>query len=85
VLASAGGVTVSCFEWQQNQREERWSARHVADRLEQRMQRSLDDLWAVAAARDLDLRTAAMVLGVGRIATAIEERHGVDISRELAS
>jgi glutamate dehydrogenase len=85
VLASAGGVTVSCFEWQQNQRRERWSETHVAERLADRMHRSLDDLWAVAAARGLDLRTAAMVLGVGRIAEAIEARHGRSVVRELAS
>ncbi|MFU8840805.1 MAG: Glu/Leu/Phe/Val family dehydrogenase [Nitriliruptoraceae bacterium] len=85
VLASAGGVTVSCFEWQQNQRRERWSARHVTERLADRMHHSLDDLWAVAAARNLDLRTAAMVLGVGRIAEAIEARHGRSLVRELAS
>ena len=87
VLASAGGVTVSCFEWQQNQAGERWSAAHVTDRLERRMRAALDDLWAVAAARHLDLRSAAMVLGVGRIAAAIEARHGVQVSaaEELAS
>jgi len=85
VLASAGGVIVSCFEWQQNQLEERWSARHIAERLEDRICRSLDDLWAVASSRELDLRTAAMVLGVGRIAAAIEERHGALRARELAS
>lgn len=85
VLASAGGVTVSCFEWEQNQRRERWSAQHVTDQLEHRMRRALDDLWTVAAARDLDLRTAAMVLGVGRIATAIEARHGRAEVRDLAS
>ena len=85
VLASAGGVVVSCFEWQQNQLEERWSARHIAERLEDRISRSLDELWAVASSRQLDLRTAAMVLGVGRIAAAIEERHGAPSARELAS
>ncbi len=85
VLASAGGVIVSCFEWQQNQREERWSARHVAERLEERMCRSLDDLWAVATSRGLDLRSAAMVLGVGRIAAAIEARHADLAAGELAS
>lgn len=85
VVASAGGVIVSCFEWQQNQREERWSAQYVAERLEGRMCRALDDLWAVASSRGLDLRTAAMVLGVGRIAAAIEQRYGQVPARRLAS
>jgi len=85
VLASAGGVTVSCFEWQQNQRGEHWSARHVSEKLDARMTSALDDLWSVAAARDLDLRTAAMVLGVGRLASALQRRHGIEVTRELAS
>jgi glutamate dehydrogenase/leucine dehydrogenase len=84
VLASAGGVTVSCFEWQQNLRAERWSAAQVAARLDQRMARGLDDVWRVAEERSLSLRTAATVLGVDRIATALEERAGVSVD-ELAS
>jgi glutamate dehydrogenase/leucine dehydrogenase len=85
VLASAGGVTVSCFEWQQNQRRERWSAQYVTERLSDRMHRALDDLWAVAASRDLELRTAAMVLGVGRLAESIRARHRRSVVRDLAS
>jgi glutamate dehydrogenase/leucine dehydrogenase len=84
VLASAGGVTFSCFEWQQNLRAERWSAAQVAARLDQRMARGLDDVWRVAEERSLPMRTAATVLGVDRIATALEERAGVSVD-ELAS
>jgi glutamate dehydrogenase/leucine dehydrogenase len=84
VLASAGGVTVSCFEWQQNLAGERWSARTVATRLDARMAGALEDLWQVAAARALPLRTAATVLGVGRIAAAMEARADAR-SSELAS
>jgi glutamate dehydrogenase (NADP+) len=84
VLASAGGVTVSCFEWQQNRRAERWSATQVASRLEATMARALDDVWHVAASRSLPLRTAAAVLGVDRIAAALEARTG-SVADELAS
>ncbi|WP_052667650.1 Glu/Leu/Phe/Val family dehydrogenase [Nitriliruptor alkaliphilus] len=84
VLASAGGVTVSCFEWEQNRRGERWTADAVASRLEVRMARALDDVWQVAEARRLPLRTAATVLGVDRIATALEARAGLGAD-ELAS
>ncbi|QBI18405.1 Glu/Leu/Phe/Val dehydrogenase [Egibacter rhizosphaerae] len=76
VLASAGGVTVSCFEWQQNLYGERWSADTVATRLEQRMAEAAEALWAVADERGLPLRTAATVLGLGRIADAVIERAG---------
>jgi glutamate dehydrogenase len=84
VLASAGGVTVSCFEWQQNLTGERWSARTVTERLDARMAGALEDLWQVATTRSLPLRTAATVLGVGRIAEALEARSGGWTS-ELAS
>ncbi|MFA9443730.1 Glu/Leu/Phe/Val dehydrogenase [Egicoccus sp. AB-alg6-2] len=84
VLASAGGVTVSCFEWEQNLAGERWTAADVAERLERHMRRSLHDVWQVAERRALPLRTAAMVLGVDRIATALEDRAGVRPT-ELAS
>ncbi len=87
VLASAGGVTVSCFEWQQNRRGERWSAEQVRDRLEARMEAALQDLWQVSERRDLPLRAAANVLGVARIAEALEARAGRrnDEERDLAS
>lgn len=84
VLASAGGVTVSCFEWQQNLAGERWSAEQVARRLGARMATALHDVWDVAEARHLPLRTAAMVLGVSRIATAIAARTETGVA-ELAS
>ncbi|HEY8338382.1 MAG TPA: glutamate dehydrogenase, partial [Egibacteraceae bacterium] len=74
VLASAGGVTVSYFEWHQNRTGERWSARRVTAELDARMRRAFDDLWAMAAERGLPLRTAASVLGVSRIAEAVEAR-----------
>lgn len=84
VLASAGGVTVSCFEWQQNLRHEQWAADVVAERLDQRMLGALDDLWRVSERRALPLRTAATVLGVGRLATALEQRAGA-LAEELVS
>jgi glutamate dehydrogenase/leucine dehydrogenase len=84
VLASAGGVTVSCFEWQQNLAGERWSARRVAEQLDAHMARALHDLWQLAEARRLPLRTAATVLGVDRIASALEARSGV-VTDEMAS
>ncbi|MCC5946934.1 MAG: Glu/Leu/Phe/Val dehydrogenase [Nitriliruptoraceae bacterium] len=84
VLASAGGVTVSCFEWEQNLRGERWSAAQVAERLASKMATALHELWHVADARALPMRTAATVLGVDRIATALEERAGLAVD-ELAS
>ena len=84
VLASAGGVTVSFFEWQQNLRDERWPARQVSSRLEARMCAALEDLWRTAEQRRLPLRAAATVLGVARIAEALEVRVA-EPAEELAS
>ena len=81
VLASAGGVTVSLYEWQQNRRNERWSADEIERRLTQRMELALQDLWQVSERRDLPLRAAANVLGVGRIAEAMEARDGLAVTR----
>jgi glutamate dehydrogenase (NAD(P)+) len=84
VLASAGGVTVSCFEWEQNLRGERWTEAQVAERLASKMATALHELWHVAESRGLSMRTAATVLGVDRIATALQERAGLAVD-ELAS
>ncbi len=80
VLASAGGVTVSCFEWQQNRAGERWTERDVAARLEERMRAAFDATWDLATERALPLRRGALVLGVGRIADAIQARAREDLN-----
>ncbi len=85
VLASAGGVTVSCYEWQQNLRGERWPAPKVAEKLESRMAAALHDTWRVAEDRGVGLRAAAMVLGVERIVEAIERREARDEADDIAS
>ena len=74
VLANAGGVTVSFFEWQQNRAGERWSADEVAERLDAFMQEAFDALWATAEERSLPLRRAANVVAVSRIADAARDR-----------
>jgi glutamate dehydrogenase len=74
VLASAGGVTVSYFEWAQNRARERWTEQRVAAELEQRMSMAFDDLWEFAAREHLPLRLAAAALGVERLAEAARAR-----------
>jgi glutamate dehydrogenase (NADP+) len=75
VLASAGGVAVSYFEWVQNRAGWSWSLEEVRSRLEQLMTRSFGQVWALAKEEKRTLRGAAYALALRRIAEGIEA-HG---------
>lgn len=68
VLANAGGVTVSCFEWQQNVKGAHWSEEEVLQKLEKIMVDAFDDVWETKEKYDVNMRTAAFVRAVERIA-----------------
>ncbi len=70
ILANAGGVTVSHLEWVQNRTGLAWNEREVNDRLGATMNRAFDEVLAIATSRRVTMRTAAYLLGVGRVATA---------------
>ncbi len=70
ILANAGGVTVSYFEWVQDIQAYYWSEDEVNDRLRQIMEKSYVDVLNVAEERKVSMRTAATILGVGRVAEA---------------
>jgi glutamate dehydrogenase (NAD(P)+) len=83
ILANAGGVTTSYFEWAQNIQQFRWELDRVTTELERTMRRAYASVREVARERNLDLRTAAFVLAVRRVGQAALSRRGIRESIDL--
>ncbi|MBI4427193.1 MAG: Glu/Leu/Phe/Val dehydrogenase [Candidatus Magasanikbacteria bacterium] len=68
VLANAGGVTVSCFEWEQNLKGEHWSEADVFVKLEKIMVNAFNEVWDTAEKYNVTLRQGAFVKAIERVA-----------------
>ena len=70
VLANAGGVVVSYFEWVQGLQEYFWTEEQVNERLHRIVTRAFDETWALHEQTDISLRLAAYGIGISRVAEA---------------
>ncbi len=70
ILANAGGVTVSYFEWVQNRQYYSWNLDRVRQELERVMTCAFEEVWELARDRNVSLRTAAFMLGISRVGRA---------------
>ncbi len=74
ILANAGGVTVSYFEWVQNLMRYTWSFEEVQEKQEKLMYKAFEDIWTLMNQHAVDMRTAAYMMSIKRIADAMKLR-----------
>jgi glutamate dehydrogenase (NAD(P)+) len=75
ILANAGGVAVSYFEWAQNIQKFRWELERVTEELSKTMRKAYASVREVAAEQKIDFRTAAYMLAITRVGKAAVSRH----------
>ena len=72
ILANAGGVTVSYFEWVQNRQYYSWDLNRVRQQLEHVLTTAFEDVWQEANENKVSLRTAAFMIAIRRVMRATE-------------
>ncbi|MCJ7496709.1 MAG: Glu/Leu/Phe/Val dehydrogenase [candidate division Zixibacteria bacterium] len=74
ILANAGGVVCSYFEWVQDLQSFFWNEDEVNKKLEDVMSRSFEEVWSFSNEKKVDMRNGAMMLAVQKVATALQKR-----------
>ena len=74
ILANAGGVTVSYFEWVQNLQQLHWSEEQVNEMLDKKLVAAFERVVALHDQQDVSLRMAAYMVGIQSVAKAFELR-----------
>ena len=74
ILANAGGVTVSYFEWVQDLGRLFWGRDEIRAKLSEKLNDAFDRVWGISAELELPLRTAALVAGIREVSVALEAR-----------
>lgn len=72
ILANAGGVTVSYFEWVQNRQFYHWELDRIRHNLEAKLSQAFESVWQMSHDHKVNLRTAAYMLAIERVRKAIE-------------